>query len=235
METSIFAPIDNYCERTGPEIWSEPLNALTNLFFIGAGIWGLWQVNRHGAGTFAKVLCWMAIAIGIGSGLFHTWANHLTKWGDIIPIAIFVFTYTLFNLKRFFGFGWGLSVILFVLFYAVAGFITWAMPASVVAATNGTIGYLPAWLGLAFFGTILVMRGHPAGKFDLTGAAILLVAATCRSVDMEVCAALPIGTHFLWHTLNGILLGVLLTAAARYGHPEGLRSAWGRDARPLAA
>jgi hypothetical protein len=32
-----------------------------------------------------------------------------------------------------------------------------------------------------------------------------------------VCAALPIGTHFLWHVLNGVVLGVVIAAIARHG------------------
>ena len=31
---------DLYCERTGVEFWSEPVNALTNLAFVVAGLWG---------------------------------------------------------------------------------------------------------------------------------------------------------------------------------------------------
>lgn len=30
------APVDGYCERTGPEPWSEPVNAVTNLAFLAA-------------------------------------------------------------------------------------------------------------------------------------------------------------------------------------------------------
>ncbi len=33
------APIDAYCERLGPGVWAEPVNALTNLAFLaGAAI-----------------------------------------------------------------------------------------------------------------------------------------------------------------------------------------------------
>src|SRR5690606_14179232 len=112
--------IDNYCERTGPELWSEPLNAITNLAFIIAGLWGLSRARATGAGRTAEVLCWWVVAIGIGSALFHTFANELTKWADILPIAIFTLAYTLYNLRRFLGFGWGAALAIFVAFYAAA-------------------------------------------------------------------------------------------------------------------
>lgn len=221
MNASLLEAIDNYCERTGPELWSEPLNALTNLAFIAAGIWGLVLARRHGTGRFAQVLAWMAILVGLGSGLFHTWANGLTKWGDIVPIALFVFAYTLFALRRYLGLGRGTTAIAFVAFYAVAGLVTWMVPQWLVVATNGSTGYLPALLALVALGGWIAWSGHPAGRYMVAGGAIFVVAVACRIVDMRVCAALPVGTHFLWHTLNGLLLGVLLTAAARYGHPAG--------------
>ena len=30
--------IDGYCERTGPEYWSEPVNAVTNAAFLIAAL-----------------------------------------------------------------------------------------------------------------------------------------------------------------------------------------------------
>ena len=219
MNPTFLEAIDNYCERTGPEFWSEPINALTNLAFIAAGIWGLVLVRRNRTGGFAETLGWWVIVIGIGSGLFHTFANRLTVWMDVLPIALFVFTYTLFNLRRFFRFDWPRALGLFIAFYLVADFITWMVPDSLRAASNNSTGYLPALLGLLFFGSWLSLRGHPAGKYDLAAAAIFIVSVSFRAIDIQVCEAWPVGTHFLWHTLNGLLLGVLLTAAARFGHP----------------
>lgn len=220
MNSSLLQAIDNYCERTGPEIWSEPLNALTNLAFIAAGIWGLFLVRRNRTGGFAELLAWMAVLIGFGSGLFHTWANGLTVWGDIVPIALFVFTFTLFLLRRFLGFGWVMTVVVFLLFYAAAGFLTWMVPQWLVTATNGSTGYLPAFLALLVFGAWTARAGHPAGKYILAGAGIFVVSVTFRIIDPSVCGAMPIGTHFLWHSFNGLLLGVVLTAAALHGHPQ---------------
>lgn len=213
-------PIDNYCERTGPEFWSEPVNALTNAAFVAAGLWGLYLVRRHGTGRFAAALCWLAILVGFGSFLFHTTANSATVWADVIPIVVFLLTYTAFNLRRFFRFGWAKVAVVFVAFYAVSGMLTWLVPASIMQLTSGTATYLPAFLAMAFFGAWLTLRGHPAGRYELAAAAIFVVAATFRSIDAHVCEALPLGTHFLWHSLDGLMLGVLLTAAAKFGHPE---------------
>jgi len=215
----LLEPVDLYCERTGPEFWSEPANALTNLAFIAAGLWGLHLTRRLQAGGFAGLLSWWAIAIGIGSALFHTFANHLTVWADVLPIAIFTFVYTLYNLRRFFGFGWQRSLSIFAAFYLAAGVVTALVPEGLRAASNGSTGYLPPFLALVFFGGWLVVRNHPAGRFNLAAAAIFVASVTFRAVDPHVCGAFPLGTHFLWHLLNGLMLGVILTAAAKYARP----------------
>jgi hypothetical protein len=193
---------------------------LTNLVFIAAGLWGVWQVRRYEAGTFAEVLAWWVVAIGIGSTLFHTFATKGTIWADILPIAGFTLAYTLFNLRRFLGMGWGKAILVFIAFYVVAGLITFAVPDWLRQASNGTTSYLPPFLALAFFGAWAAATGNRAGWYNLTGSAIFVVSVTFRMIDPLVCASFPLGTHFLWHVFNGLMLAVLLAATARFGAPK---------------
>jgi hypothetical protein len=209
--------IDLYCERTGSELWSEPVNALTNLAFVLAGLWGVREIRRRETGGFAEALAWWVVAIGVGSGLFHTFANRATMWADILPIAFFTLAYTLFNLRRFLGFSWPKALAIFVAFYAAAGLVTALVPEWLRDLSNGSTGYLPPFLALVFFGAWAAGTGNPAGWYNLAAAGIFVVSVTFRAIDPVVCEALPLGTHFLWHTLNGLMLGVLLAATARHG------------------
>ncbi|OHV64667.1 hypothetical protein LCM4577_31140 [Mesorhizobium sp. LCM 4577] len=220
MWQTLLTPVDLYCERTGPGLWAEPANALTNVAFIAAGLWGVWQVRRYQTGAFAEVLAWWVVAIGIGSTLFHTFASKGTIWADILPIAGFTLAYTLFNLRRFLGMDWSKAILVFVAFYAVAGLITYAVPDWLRQASNGTTGYLPPFLALAFFGAWVAATGNRAGWYNLTGSAIFVVSVICRMIDPLVCASFPLGTHFLWHVFNGLMLAVLLAATARFGKPK---------------
>ena len=54
---NLHSHIDLYCDRTGPEFWSEPVNALTNLAFVIAGLWGLREARRRNAEGFVIALC----------------------------------------------------------------------------------------------------------------------------------------------------------------------------------
>ena len=88
----LLTPIDNYCERTGVDLFSEPTNAVSNLsFFIAA--WLLLRLYRSGGrhNPEALILISLVALVGAGSTLFHTFANQLAMLGDIIPIAMFTF------------------------------------------------------------------------------------------------------------------------------------------------
>lgn len=220
MYATLLTPIDFYCERTGPEFWSEPVNALTNLAFVFAGIWGLREARRFDADGNVVVLSWWAIAIGIGSALFHTFANELTKWADIVPIAIFTLVYTFFALRRFLKLPRNSALLVLTGFYAGAGIATALVPNWLRVASNGTTGYLPPFLAFIAMGLATSWRGGREGKYLIAAGLVFAVSLICRMIDLDVCAEVPVGTHFLWHTFNGLMLAILLSAAARYGARE---------------
>ena len=88
--------VDVYCERIGPEYWAEPLNAVSNLAFLLASFWGAFEARRRGITHKAIwLLIALAFCIGVGSFLFHTFANTWSGFADTVPIWTFVATYIL--------------------------------------------------------------------------------------------------------------------------------------------
>ena len=217
----LFASLDIYCERTDASFWSEPVNALTNLLIVVAGVFGLAQVRSRKTGVYAEVLCWWVVVIGLGSLLFHTTALELTKWADIIPIVTFTFAMAIFCLRRFSGLSWQRTSVYFVLYFASISVVTWFVPPWLSEASNGTTAYLPALAGFAFFGVVALVRGSPAGWYCIACAVILFAGFVFRAIDQDVCEAFPLGTHFLWHVLIALMLGVILFAVAKYGASRG--------------
>ncbi|MBT6284482.1 MAG: hypothetical protein HOI96_04805, partial [Rhodospirillaceae bacterium] len=55
------------------------------------------------------------------------------------------------------------------------------------------------------------------GTALLMAAAIFAASLTFRTVDAPICAAVPIGTHFMWHLLNGCVLFIVVRALVLFG------------------
>src|SRR5918998_5842087 len=87
--------MDAYCERVGPDLFAEPLNAVSNVSFLLAA-WVAWVLaERTGAlSAGVRVLIAIAASVGVGSILWHTYATSLTLILDIVPILIFITWYT---------------------------------------------------------------------------------------------------------------------------------------------
>ena len=205
-----FAQFDGYCERTDLTYWSEPVNAVTNLAFILAALL-LWQ--RSAGVPLARALVVILFLIGTGSYLFHT---HATLWAlltDVIPIAAFILVYLFAVNRDIVGMrGW-------MAFLATCGFFPYA--AVVVWVTQ----QLPFFHISNFYWTVPLLlciyayplRDRPGITSGfLIGAAILTMSISLRSIDEILCETLPLGTHFLWHILNGIMLGWMIHVYARH-------------------
>jgi hypothetical protein len=217
--------LDLYCERTGPEVWSEPLNALTNLAFVVAGAiaWRLWR-ERPKAGWRSSAdlvfLVGLLFAIGIGSTIWHLVPTRATKLGDQIPILLFMNVYLLVFLVRVMGLGWAATLALFALYHAANFAIARSFPPDFL---NGSVFYAPTWITLIVLGVVLFVRRNPAARRFAFAVAIFTAAIAFRSIDEAVCPLVPIGTHFLWHLLNGVVLYLFAAIAigsrreARYG------------------
>ena len=211
--------LDVYCERAAsPGIWAEPLNAATNIAFrVAAGFaWrrfaaepGLGWRNGWDVGILILLLA----AIGVGSGLWHTLASGWSLLADVLPITLFINVFLLSFAWRVLRFG-GLGVAALWIGYqlANAGLLAVVSP----SALNGSVGYLPALGFLGLFWLLLLGRGHPMAPRMLACTLLFALSLTLRTADLSLCAAVPAGTHFLWHLLNALLLYLLLDGLIRW-------------------
>lgn len=208
------APIDAYCERLAPGFLAEPLNAISNLAFLVAAAYGLVVARREGCGLTVYLFGWLVGVIGFGSFLFHTFANRWSMLADVIPITVFIYAYFAFALRRFVGLPW-VSTLLFLgaLLAANVGLAS-LTPSGLL---NGSIGYLPALAAALAMALVLRAQNHEAAFHLSTAAIILAISLAFRTADRIICHAVPIGTHFIWHILNALVLGLYLEAAARFG------------------
>lgn len=241
--THWWAPIDAYCERTDATFWSEPVNALSNAAFLVAALLAFrgWRV-AGGRDWPALALIGVVAAIGVGSFLFHTFANRWSLVADVLPITVFIYGYFALAMARFFRLGLVATVLATVGFGLFnTGFVkTWKAVAgtSGIDWTNGSVGYFPAALAMLAVGALLLSRGRreaaggvkhaasrKAGGEVLFGAGAFVASLFFRSVDLAACEQAAVGTHFLWHVLNAVVLGALLKAAIGFSAACGLEAA----------
>lgn len=207
------SPVDGYCERTGPEYWSEPINAVTNVAFLLAAVLIGWRHRGHALPT-GRLLTAVLFVIGVGSWLFHTHANPLTGLMDVLPIVAFILIYVFAASRDFLNLRpWLAGVV-------TAGFIPYAMvTVPVFAAIPGigsSAGYAPVPLLILIY-AVLLRRRAPDTAYGLAiGAGTLVLSLTFRTLDEPLCGAIPVGTHFLWHILNAVMLAWMIEVWYRH-------------------
>jgi hypothetical protein len=202
-------PLDLYCERTDASFWAEPANALTNVAFLiaAAAAYLMWRRGKA-RDPFVLALIGITFAIGLGSFAFHTIATRGAALLDVIPIALFVYGFLLLGLIRFGTLRFAPALGVLAAFIVASQAWSYALPAGFL---NGSGEYLPPFAGLVAIGSLA--RRDIDRRRVLVAAAVFVVSLVCRTVDQAVCGAFPLGTHFAWHLLNGVMLYLLLRAA----------------------
>jgi hypothetical protein len=207
-------PISAYCERTGPGLLAEPLNAASNLAFFYAALrlWSAASAQAPHVGLRLRVLAVLLALVGAGSLSFHTVATGWASILDVLFIGVFNvvflvdFLEVLARWRRASAWTAGAA---FVAFDRTCG---WLLPAQ---ALNGSVLYLPATIVLVLLTASAWRVSPPAGPLMLRACALFAVSLLARSVDRALCPAWAWGTHWIWHCLNAWVLFTLAMALTR--------------------
>ena len=210
--------IDMYCERTDPGLWSEPLNAVTNLAFLLAAAL-LWRQAGRGAGRDTRVLILLIGAVGLGSMAFHTLA---TRWAALLDIG-FIAVFVLFFHQRFqvraLGRSNGAANLGVAVFVVLAGLFVLATKQLPTLSQNDSESYLAPFLLLLVCARQAAPRWPEAARWLNRAAGLFVASLLCRAIDQPLCAVWPAGTHLGWHLINAAMLycclrGLLATRPA---------------------
>ena len=194
--------MDAYCERVGMGLFAEPLNAASNVSFLLAA-WAAWVLaSRTGAlSAGIRVLIALAASVGVGSILWHTVPTMLTLILDIVPILIFIMWFIWLYARNVIG-----MQPVFAVASAVAFLLATLLAIPFSGVLHGAIVYTPGLIVTLVLGVLHARDRRRAARFTLLEAAgVYLAALFFRTIDNEVCPVLPIGTHFLWHLLIGLV------------------------------
>ncbi len=204
----LWEQVDNYCERVGPEFWSEPLNAITNGAFIVAAVlaFALWRRRTPDDWTGLGLII-VLFAIGIGSFLFHTFATRWAGLADVIPIVIFIHVYLFVALNRYLDLRWWTALGIVIAFLLATVLFADTLFAPLVGSSAG---YVPALLAIFVVGVLFARRNSRLGAEVLLSGLVFLASLTIRTLDEPLCAQVTFGIHFMWHILNSVVLFLLI-------------------------
>lgn len=205
----MLSPLDFYCERIDTSFWSEPINALTNLSPLVAGLVGMYLSLQNQSHRFLLVSSVVSLA-GLGSFLFHTFANQWSYWLDVVPIFIFQVLLLEYFLTSLLMLNSKFKIIAMAVFMFTTVFF--AQP-TYRTMFNGSLPYFPSLLALGVMVYSAYRRREKSVQTSLVLAFIsFTLALLARSLDSAVCDIFPLGTHFLWHLFNGAALYALIQA-----------------------
>ncbi|MDA4843823.1 ceramidase domain-containing protein [Hoeflea poritis] len=195
--------VDNYCERVGTAFWAEPINAVTNLAFVIAAILLLlaWQKSTARSPAVLYLSFWIAV-IGIGSFLFHTFANIWSLAADVIPILIFILSYLFLAVRYYLGLPLWQSAVVALAYIPVSYFVV----PLIEPLVGSSSGYVPALLAIFIVGLLMLGRDRKLAMGLIVTGGVFLVSIGFRMADEPVCRVVPLGTHFLWHIFNSVVL-----------------------------
>lgn len=200
-----------YCERLGPGLLAEPANALSNLAFFAAAA-ALWHVQSSliARGRVLPVdlrlLAPLVLLVAVGSTLFHTLAVRWAGMLDSLLILLFCGVF-LYGFLRHAALAPAWAAITATAAFAVLSF---AVPRLFAAGTlNASTAYVPNLIALLAMTAWLAWHRAAGTRMFALASAVFCVSLTLRTIDQDICARFPLGTHFLWHLLNGLLLWIV--------------------------
>ena len=206
-----FETIDGYCERIDASFWSEPLNAVTNVVFLMAAIWVL---RRKELNNKARALAFLLGMIGIASFLFHSVATAWAAALDALFILLFTLLYIFVATEDFLGLSRRSALVVTLGYFPLSVVVELlTLPLSFLGSTRI---YIPILVLITLYSLILYKKFPYLSRGLAMGALLLTISMFARSVDLPLCETIPIGTHFLWHVINAIMLAWMIEVYRRH-------------------
>ena len=208
--------MDFYCERTNEQIFNEPVNAISNIFFIIVSLSLIKILRKNQSNKIYYIQPILIFFIGIGSFLFHLNPNIITLYSDVIPIFLFSLSFIFFFNRDVININYLNNALLFLLFFVLFLFITPKLNYDIL---NGSEFYFANYFFLTMYTLWLYLKKSDFFQLLLLGFIFFNLSILLRSLDNHICEYFSIGTHFLWHFLNAYLLKILTLVNCKIKKP----------------
>lgn len=216
------------CEalHSGESWFSEPLNVLSSALFLVTAFALHYYFNkiRNTSRHFdldIRLLIGITYAIGVSSLLLHSLPNAVTEFFDVMSISLFIVVFFFSVMLRILRCSMRNMILAFVGFL----FFTFSSITYLESYMNGAASYIATMAVLSMMAFYLYGKSHPSAKHFLAGSQIGVVALYFRSIDMKACSWMPLGTHWIWHTMNAILIFILMRELIKRAAKRPIRAA----------
>jgi hypothetical protein len=154
--------------------------------------------------------------------LFHSLATVWAALADTLSILLFGCLYLLAFLRHVIRLRNAVAAVLVVAFAILSYLFPHVLPRDFL---NGSGAYFPYLAGLLALAAFLFWDGRRRAGWRFSGViALFLVSLFFRTIDGAACAAFALGTHFLWHLVNALVLYLFVRILLR-------EQSYARDAR----
>ena len=187
-------PQPSYCEKVADSILLEPLNVITNLAFFVSAIFTHRMLRKNNTKGIYYFFPWLIFLIGLGSTSWHLNRNPITLLFDAVPIYVFL-GLSLFLLLKKLVRQTGLALGVIGLFVLLQVFLT----TNFSHLLNSSIRHIANAILLS---ALIIWVYKKFGRTTLQLIFVFLVyivGIIFRTIDISICPAFNIGTHFLWH------------------------------------
>jgi hemolysin III len=207
----------------------EPWNTATTLFFLVFVIYWSLKIKNNWREHLLLTMCLPVVFVGfIGGFLYHSFRDNkvwlLLDWGPIMLTALICCTYYWRTLVP----SWKLS--LFLTFVPLA-FVLIVLKTILPQYLFMSLGY-PLLACLVLTPLFLSLRKRRSNdlRYLLYAVVCVSLAITLRFLDKtSAMNFLPMGSHFLWHTLGALTCHYFAAFNFRYGVPMNFRGGGGRQ------
>lgn len=175
--------------------WTSLIPALLGLLAV------LYLIKHKNRRADLWALAVLTIATGLGSTWWHGARTGISLAFDVFPGLLYFLLFL--YLWPAYLFGKWRGALAFIAFFAVQFVLVQFLP---FGERNGPpVGVFATTFLFAV--VYLVATYRKIGRPFWWGVAMItsaLTAALFRTIDLETCATLPFGTHFLWHVFLGL-------------------------------
>lgn len=209
----------------------EPWSTFSQLLFLAVILYWAWRIRGRVRQQRFIALCLPLLALQlVGATVYHATRSHL-GWMllDVIPLYLLCLLAGIWFWRRA-GLGWaggtlaslvpGLGGMLVRNVLGLAGAAGMALTYGGFFAAVFAPIFAPRALGRLAPGLHDPLDGRRGLLLPLAALAVLALALAMRSAD-HAATLLPMGTHWLWHSLGALAVHLLLAHAFRVARAGG--------------